>query len=57
MRAGVVHVEQRRDADREHAVRVRAARLVVKLSGKLGRAVDPEVARLAAEPQPRRLAG
>ena len=38
-----------------HAARVSAARAVVKISGKLGKPVDPEVERLAAEPdRPRR---
>ena len=33
-----------------HAARVSAARAVVKISEKLGKPVDPEVERLAAEP-------
>lgn len=44
----------RTDAEREQAVRVKAARLVLKLSDKLGRPVDPEVVRIAAEGQDRR---
>ncbi len=39
----------RTDAEREHAVRVKAARLVVKLSDKLGKPVDPEVVRIASD--------
>ncbi len=37
-----------------HAARVAGARAVVKISGKLGKPVDPEVERLAAEPDPPR---
>jgi hypothetical protein len=44
----------RTDAEREHAVRVKAARLVVKLSDKLGKPVDPEVVRIAGDDQGRR---
>ena len=44
----------RTDAEREHALRVKAARLVLKLSDKLGKPVDPEVVRIASDDQGRR---
>ncbi len=37
-----------------HAARVAGARAVVKISGKLGKPVDPDVVRLAAEADPPR---
>lgn len=38
-----------------HAARVSAARAVVKIREKLGKPVDPEVVKLAAEPDQRRV--